>query len=269
MPEHTSFITYVLALPAFSTLRENAHTIGKSVMGGKPVGYRGLEPIFTSIFVILLVVYLAGEIRGELRKLDESYEPEDKLTLRTFFEAFFGYFYQVAKDVMGTENAKRYFHIIGGTAAFIFFSNILGLVPGFTPPTSNLNVTLGCALYIFIAFNYFGFKENGLGYLKHMAGPMWALAPLIFPIELISTCVRPLTLAVRLMVNMAIDHLGVSIFLGLIAFLVPVPLMMLGIITILVQTLVFCLLSAVYIGLATEHTEHHDHGGAAHAGAHH
>src|SRR6185503_19472465 len=101
----------------------------------------------------------------------------------------------------------------------------LGLIPGFNPPTSNLNVTVGCAIMVFIAFNYYGLKENGWGYLAHLAGPKWYLAWLIFPIEVISLCVRPVTLSVRLMVNMAVDHLVGSIFLGMVALFVPIPLM--------------------------------------------
>ena len=170
----------------------------------------------------------------------------------------------MAKDVMGAKNAKRYFGLIGGSAAFIFFSNVLALIPGFTPPTSNLNVTLGYAILVFLSFNYWGLKENGWGYLAHLAGPKWYLAPLIFPIEVISTCVRPVTLSIRLMINMAVDHLVASIFLGMIAFLVPVPLMFLAIIVVVVQTLVFCLLSMVYINMAVTTHEHDDHGHEEH-----
>ncbi|MEO7327794.1 MAG: F0F1 ATP synthase subunit A [Minicystis sp.] len=255
MPEHTGFLTYLLATS--ETLRLNAHNVGESFVGHHPVEYRGLEPIFTSFLVIVLIVIMAASVRGEYRRLDQSVIPDETLTTRTFFEAFFGYFYGMAKDVMGAKNAKRYFGLIGGSAAFIFFSNVLALVPGFTPPTSNLNVTLGCAILVFISFNYWGLKENGWGYLGHLAGPKWYLAPLIFPIEVISTCVRPVTLSIRLMINMAVDHLVASIFLGMVAILVPVPLMFLAIIVIAVQTLVFCLLSSIYIGLATEKAEHH------------
>jgi F-type H+-transporting ATPase subunit a len=260
MPEHTGFLTYLLARSEL--LRQNAHNVGQSFMTlatgkGYVVQYRGLEPIFTSILVIALVVFLAASVRSEFRQLNESVVPDETLTTRTFFEAFFGYFYNMAKDVMGAKSAKRYFPLIGGSAAFIFFSNVLALIPGFTPPTSNLNVTLGCALLVFISFNYYGIKENGWDYLKHLAGPQPLLAPLIFPIEVISTCVRPVTLSIRLMINMAVDHLVASIFLGMIAILVPIPLMFLAIIVILVQTLVFCLLTSIYIGLATEHAEHH------------
>jgi F-type H+-transporting ATPase subunit a len=258
MPEHTSFLTYILAF--FPALRENAKNLGAPIFPAEAhnlVEYRGLEPIFASVLVIAFVVYLAAGVRGEFKNLDESVIPDDTLTTRTFFEAFVGYFYNMAKDVMGAKTAKRYFPIIGGSALFIFFANASALIPGLNPPTANLNVTFGCALFVFLAFNYYGLKENGLDYVKHLAGPKWYLAPLVFPIEVISTCVRPITLAVRLMINMAVDHLIGAIFLGLIAVLVPIPLMFLGIIVILVQTLVFCLLTSIYIGLATEHAEHH------------
>jgi F-type H+-transporting ATPase subunit a len=255
MPEHTGFLTYLLAkLPG---LRENARNLGRTFIGHHQLDYRGVEPIFMSLLVILIFVVLAVQVRNQYRKMDEAVVPEDRLTLRTFFEVFFGFFYNMAKDVMGAENAKRYFPLIGGSAAFIFFSNASAMIPGFNPPTSSLNVTVGCALLIFIAFNYYGLKENGWAYIAHLAGPKWYLAPLVFPIELISTCVRPVTLSVRLMVNIAADHLIASIFLGLVALVVPVPLMFLAVIVIVVQTMVFCLLSCIYIGLATEKADHH------------
>ena len=255
MPEHTSFITYLLAM--FPALRENAHNLGETFPPpGQHVEYRGLEPIFGSVLVIALVIFLAGGVRSEFRRLKDSVVPDDTLTTRTFFEVFVGFFYNMARDVMGPKNAKRYFALIGGAALFIFFSNALAMIPGFNPPTSSLNVTFGCALAVFIAFNYWGIKENGWGYIAHLAGPKWYLAPLIFPIEVISTCVRPVTLAIRLMMNMAVDHLIVAIFMSLVAVLVPLPVMFLGIIVVIVQTLVFSLLTSIYIGLATEHAEH-------------
>src|SRR4051812_42494689 len=99
MPEHTGFLTYLLAqLPG---LRENAGNIGKTFIGGHRVDYRGTEPIFMSLLVIVLFVLLASEVRGQYRRLNEAVVPDDKLTLRTFFEAFFGYFYSMAREVMG------------------------------------------------------------------------------------------------------------------------------------------------------------------------
>jgi F-type H+-transporting ATPase subunit a len=255
MPEHTTFFTYLFS--RFPALQENAHNIGYSFIGHHEATWRSFEPLGTSILVILFVTFLALRTKAKLADVDAAVIPDDKLTLRTFMEAFVGYFYGIAKDVMGPKRAKRYFPIIGGSACFIFFSNLMALVPGLAPPTSSLNVTLGCALCVFIMFNYYGLQANGFGYIKHLAGPKWYLAPLIFPIEVISTCVRPVTLSIRLMVNMAVDHLLATIAIGLVGILVPVPLMLLGAIVIVVQTLVFSLLTSIYIGLATEHEEHH------------
>jgi len=221
--------------------------------------------MFMALVLMIVICYLAMEVRGTMKRLKESVVPEDELTLRTFFEVFFAYFYDMSKDVMGEKNAPRYFPLIGASAIFIFISNVMGLIPGMVPPTSSLNVTAGCAVLVFIAFNYYGLKENGIDYLKHMAGwgmfkgflPNLLLALLMFPIELVSLCVRPITLAIRLMLNMAVDHLLVAMFMGFFAILLPLPIMMLGIIVICVQTLVFCLLTAIYIGLATEHADEH------------
>jgi F-type H+-transporting ATPase subunit a len=254
MPEGTTFLHYLLAK---LWLRENAENLGKSFIGGHPVQYRGLEPFFMGLVVMLLIVLLAAEVRSTFRRLKEATVPEETLTLRTFFEVFFGFFYGLAREIMGPKNAKRYFPIIGSSAIFIFVSNSLGLVPGFSPPTSSLNITLGCALLVFILFNYYGIKENGWAYFKHLAGPNPYLAPLMIVVETISLCVRPLTLAIRLMLNMAVDHMLVAIFLGLFALLLPIPLFFLGIIVILVQTLVFSLLTTIYIALATEKQEAH------------
>jgi F-type H+-transporting ATPase subunit a len=171
-------------------------------------------------------------------------------------ETFLGYFYDLAKSVMDADRAKKYFPIIGASALFVFFSNVMALIPGLPVATSNLNITFGSALVVFIAFNVYGLKSQGWGYVKHLAGPAWYLAPLVFIIEVISLCVRPITLAVRLMLNMAVDHLILTIFLALVALLVPLPVMILGCLIILIQTLVFALLACIYIGLATEHEAH-------------
>jgi F-type H+-transporting ATPase subunit a len=254
MPEHTTFLTYLLY--KFPALRENADNIGYSFIGHHDPTWRSFEPIITSVLVIVFVTILALRTRATLADVDKAVVPDDKLTLRTFMEAFIAFFYGVARDVMGPKRAKRYFPIVGGSALFIFFANLMTLIPGLSPPTSSLNITLGCALCVFLLFNFYGLQANGFGYVKHLAGPKWYLAPLIFPIELISTCVRPVTLSIRLMVNMAVDHLLGTIALGMVALLVPVPLMFLGAIVIVVQTLVFSLLTSIYIGLATEHEEH-------------
>jgi F-type H+-transporting ATPase subunit a len=272
MPEHTSFFSYLLGL--FPALGENMHVFGTSLMG-KPVTAHAAEPLASSLFIAILLIVLAALVRSKVVQGEKSVLPEATLSLRTFFEIYIGYWYGLMRDMMGPKRAKQYFPLIGSLACFILFSNALGLIPGFIPPTSSWNVTLGCALVVFIMFNYYGLKANGFAYIKHLAGP-WlgpAFIPvniLLFVIELISTLIRPLTLSVRLMLNMAVDHLLVTLVLGMVALFLPIPVMVLGTLVVVVQVMVFCLLTSIYIALATEHDEHEaeekSHGmGAAHA----
>ncbi|HWZ89601.1 MAG TPA: F0F1 ATP synthase subunit A [Polyangiaceae bacterium] len=255
MPEHTSWFTLLLA-HMHETLDQNAQAFGETVIQHEAPSWRSFEPMAAALFVTLLVLGIALRVRARLQNPDDAIVPEDRLTLRTFMEAFLGYFYDLAKSVMDAERAKKYFPLIGTAAMFVFFSNVLALIPGFPVATSSLSITLGCAIVVFVCFNAYGLATNGFSYIAHLAGPAWYLAWLVFPIEVISLTVRPITLAVRLMLNMSVDHLILGIFLSLVAALIPIPVMILGCLIILIQTLVFTLLTCIYIGLATEHEAH-------------
>lgn len=257
MPEHSTWLTFILGYVK-GTLSHNAELLGESFVGHVEPSWQTFEPIIASALVMLGVLLFALSVRGRLLA-DSAIIPEERLSLRTFAEAFLEYFYDLAKSVMDADRAKKYFPVIGTAAIFVFFSNLLALIPGAPVATSNLNVTMGTALVVFLLFNYYGLRTQGFGYIKHLFGPAWYLAWLIFPVEVISLTVRPITLAVRLMLNMAVDHLILSIFLGLVAVLVPLPVMVLGVLVIGVQTLVFTLLTCIYIGLATEHEAHDAH----------
>lgn len=255
MPGHSSWLTFLIAHMQ-DTLQHNASLLGKSMVGGHEPTWMSFEPIIASLLVALLLIVVALVVRARLSKVDNAVVPDESLTLRTFMEIFLGYFYDLAKSVMDADRAKKYFPVIATSACFVFFANVMALIPGLPVATSSLNVTLGSALVVFILFNIYGLATNGWGYIKHLAGPAWYMAPLVFLIEIISLCVRPITLAVRLMLNMAVDHLILGIFLSLIAALVPLPVMLLGCVVVVVQTLVFTLLTCVYIGLATEYEAH-------------
>ncbi len=254
MPEHSSLLTLVLGYVK-DTLDHNAHVLGETVVGGDAPTWHSWEPIAAASLMMLFVLFFAASVRSKIAG-DAALIPEDKLTARTFAEVFLEYFYEMAKSVMDADRAKKYFPIVGGAALFIFFSNVMALIPGMPVATSSLSITLGCSLVVFILFNLYGIKEQGLGYIKHLAGPVWYLFPLIFFVEVISLCVRPITLSVRLMLNMAVDHLVLGIFLSLVAVFVPLPVMLLGCLVVLVQTLVFSLLTCIYIDLATAHEAH-------------
>lgn len=258
MPEHSSILT--LLIEALHWLKENlasnAHILGDSIVGHKAPTWQGFEPIITSLGVAGILLALAFAVRGKLKSLDDAVVPDEKLSLRTFVEVFLGYFYALASDVMGPERARKHFPVIACSSCFVFCANVMALIPGMPVATSSLSITLGSSLIVFLYFNYQGLKEQKMGYFKHMAGPVWVLAPLIFPIEMISMLVRPLTLALRLMLNMAVDHLILITFLGLFPLLLPLPVLVLGCLVVSVQTLVFTLLTCIYIGLATEHEAH-------------
>src|SRR5262245_10531723 len=161
----------------------------------------------------------------------------------------------------------KYLPLVGTLVIFILFSNYLGLVPGFMAPTSSLNVTLGCALTIWVYYHFQGFKEQGVvSYLKHFAlppgAPVW-MAPLILPIEIISHLARVMSLSLRLFGNIFGEELVIAILGGLIPFLIPLPMMFLGLITGGLQAYIFALLSNIYLqgAVAVEHEHEEDEHG--------
>ncbi|MFH0811430.1 MAG: F0F1 ATP synthase subunit A, partial [Pseudomonadota bacterium] len=158
----------------------------------------------------------------------------------------------IIKDIIG-HHAEKYLPLIGSLFIFILFCNLLGLIPGFLPPTSNLYTNGACAIIVFLYYNYQGFKEHGVGYLKHFAGPLIYLAPLMFVIEVISHLFRPFSLMVRLYGNISGDHAVLTIFSSLVPLVVPVIFLVLGLMVALIQAFVFATLSTVYIGLAVSH----------------
>jgi len=201
-------------------------------------------------------------------------------------------------DVIGREG-RRFLPLIATLGLFIFASNLLGLVPGFTAPTDNVNTNLACALVVFFSYHWIGIRAHGLGaYLKHFAGPMPALAPLMVPIELISHLARPLSLTLRLFGNMLGGHILLSIVffmtVGLSTWALssasgPIGLVIGGIGTVatilftvgflfplkllvaFLQAFIFCMLSMLYIAgaLESEHGAESGHGasgGHDHAG---
>jgi F-type H+-transporting ATPase subunit a len=160
------------------------------------------------------------------------------------------------RDIIG-HDGDRYLYIIGSFAAFIFVSNIFGLFFFLQPPTSNPNTTFGLALCAFLYYNWQGIRSQGLGhYLKHFMGPMPLLAPLMIPIEIIGHLARILSLGMRLFGNIFGEHTATGIFMGMLPFVLPWPMMGLGIFGAFLQTFVFIMLTMVYIAGATVVEEH-------------
>jgi|SRR5215813_6194283 len=152
-------------------------------------------------------------------------------------------------------HAKEHLPVIGGIVLFIVTANLLGIIPGLFTPTANINLTAGCAITVFLYYQYIGFRRHGLAYLKQFTGPLWWLAPLMLPVELISHFIRPFTLALRLFANMEGHEIVLIIITLLVPIIAPLPMVFLGIFVSFIQGFVFMLLSMIYIAGAEE--EHH------------
>ena len=259
MPEHGTWFDVLLGT-AYTNLQRAASVLGLpfSEDGTSWIAHQPIQIGHLLLFglVFFIVVGVAFRVSSRVADPKKVLIPDARFTLLTFSELIVGTTYGMMTDMMGAKAAKYFLPLIGTCAFVIFFSNVMGLIPGFLPPTSNLNVTFGMAIVIFLTTHIYGVREHGLKYFKHFLGPWLPLAPLMLPIELISHAVRPVTLGVRLMANMTADHLVVGIFIGLVPFVVPIPMYLMGVIVVTVQTLVFCLLSAIYISFAIAHEEH-------------
>jgi F-type H+-transporting ATPase subunit a len=209
------------------------------------------------LLVLTLLSYLAFR-QMALHSSTESIIPSDRLTLRNIFELFTEMILKFLDDIIGPRG-REFLPLIGTLGFFILFSNLLGLVPGFLPPTDNLNTTVACALVVFIATHYYGIKAHGVKYIKHFLGPVPLLSPLFFIIEVISHLARVLSLSMRLFGNIMADHMLLSLTLMaplvLPLFLSPLS-MFLGVFVSLIQTFIFILLSMIYISLAIEEADH-------------
>jgi F-type H+-transporting ATPase subunit a len=177
--------------------------------------------------------------------------------LQNVLEIVIGFFEGLLTDIIGPEG-KKYLPVVGTVGLFILFSNMLGLIPGLMSPTAKLNVTVGCAVTVFLYYHGQGIKAQGpIKYLKHFMGPIPALAPLMVPIELISHFSRPISLSIRLFSNIFAEEVLVVVIASLIPYFLPLPFMALAIFTGILQAFVFVLLSCIYLAGAVEHAEEH------------
>lgn len=224
-------------------------------------------PWYTVMFVIscLLTVTIIWILKGKLSSEDPQ---PGQLTLEAGYLAV----RDLAMSVIGP-HAMKYFPVVATFAVLIMVSNLMVLFPLFMPPTESVNVTFALGITSFVYYNYVGIKENGIvKHLAHLTGPIWWIAPLIFMIELFSNIIRPATLGIRLFANMFADaQIGANLanlYPPFSQFIFPVIVLPLATFVSLVQTLVFVLLSMIYISEVT-HAPHDDHGhDHAHGDAH-
>ena len=229
-------------------------------------------PWYTVMFVIacILSVAIIWVLKGQL-SVDEPGHGQQTLELGVLAVR------DMIQDIIGPHGLK-YFPIVMTFAVLILVSNLMGLFPLFMSPTAATSVTFALGLTSFLYYNYIGIKENGIvGHLKHLAGPIWWISWLIFPIELISNLIRPFSLGIRLFGNLFADEQVTStvagLYPGVTQWIIPVLLMPLGVFVCFVQTFVFILLSQLYLSEVShaphdEHSEAVEHGGhATHAGS--
>lgn len=212
----------------------------------------------TATLVIAALLVWAVVARRQMQAAVDPVVPDATLTARNTLEIFVEWFVGFIEGLLG-HKGRGYLHVYATFFLFILAANLIGLIPGFTPPTSNFNVTFALGVTSFCVYNYYGLQAKGVGYLKHFLGPIWWLAVLMLPLELIDNLVRPLSLALRLFGNMTGDHLVLEIFSDLTKLIVPVVFYALGAFVSLIQAFVFTILSIIYLALALE--EHEGHAG--------
>jgi F-type H+-transporting ATPase subunit a len=207
---------------------------------------------FIGVLLILTTFVAAAQMKRVVAK-DGGLIPDAKMTYKNFFEILAEKLYGLTESVIGSHDAPLYFPVIGSLFVFIFTCNIIGLIPGLLPPTDNMNTTTALGVFVFLYYNFVGLRANGIGYLKHFLGPMLWLAPLMLIIELASHIFRPLSLALRLRGNIMGDHVVLSVFSGLVPYLLPVVFYGIGVFVAFIQAFVFVLMTMVYISLSTAH----------------
>jgi F-type H+-transporting ATPase subunit a len=244
--------------PLWTKFFAKFHTTPEAVFG--PYTPETAIPWYTVMFVIacILSVVIIWILKGQLSEEDPGYGQQ---TLEVGVLAVRG----MIEDIIGPQGLQ-YFPVVITFAVLILVSNLMGLFPLFMSPTAAVSVTFALGLSSFLYYNWIGIKENGiLGHLKHLAGPIWWISWLIFPIELISNFIRPFSLGIRLFGNLFADEKVVHTVSQLAppwTWIAPLFLMPLSIFVAFIQTFVFILLSQLYLS-EVSHGSHEEHAGDA------
>lgn len=250
-------------------------------MNHHPFTFFGLIPgvshdnlhMVTATFVVGMLVLAALVVYPRLKVASAAVLPDARFSVRSVFEMFFSMLRGLAQDVIGPD-ADQYLPFVGSIFFFVFFSNLIGAVPGFLPATENWATGAALAIITLIAYNYFGFQAQGPKYalhffapisvagIKNIFGKILVLIPLLIfqvlfgTIEVISNVLRPVSLSIRLFVNITADHKVLGIFSDLAPYLIPIPFVVLGIFVAFMQAFIFTILSMVYISMAVAHGDH-------------
>lgn len=173
---------------------------------------------------------------------------------QNFWEVMIGGLMDFFAENLGEKGAKMLFPMMATFFFYIILSNIIGLIPGFMSPTSNLNITLGMTLMVWVTHHVLGFRYHGISYYKHFMGPIPVMAPFMFVLEVISNFARLLSLSMRLFGNIFAKEVLLSVLFMLAgAYFAPLPILCLGVLVSVIQAVVFVLLAVLYCAQAMEH----------------
>jgi F-type H+-transporting ATPase subunit a len=231
---------------------------------------------FFALIAALLLVLFAFAARRALVKAQDPTVPSAEFGSRNIAELLIQLVVSQSDQIIGKQG-RKYVPFFATFFFFILLSNLLGLLPGFAPPTGNLNTTLGLAVCSFIGYNVIGVREQGGAYFKHFIGPMTGLpastilgklaflpvlllsAVFFFILEIFSHGFRPVSLSLRLFGNMMGDHEVIAAFTSLTKVVVPVAFYAMGTLVSVIQAFVFTLLSMIYVALAISHGHDEEH----------
>jgi F-type H+-transporting ATPase subunit a len=248
-----------------------------------PESWRHLlgEHTFFALVAAVALILFGIKARGSLARAQDPVVPAETLGARNIAELLVQLVVNQSDAIIG-KAGRKYVPFFGTFFFFILLSNLMGLLPGFAPPTGNLNTTLGLALVSFLGYNVIGVREQGAGYFKHFVGPMTnlpggslisklAFLPVLllsvaffFVLELFSHGFRPVSLSLRLFGNMMGDHQVIEAFTSLTKVVVPVAFYAMGTLVAVIQAFVFTLLSMIYVALAISHGHDEEHAHESH-----
>ena len=246
MPEHEIWLTRLF--------NDNLAGLGNSVLSlVRAHAENPARPwtnfITMQILVAIIIVVLFAVLRPRL-SMDRPGKTQH------LFEVIYTFLHDEAHSSIGHEG-PRFLPFLGTLFIFILFCNLIGIIPGFESPTMNPSVPAGCAVLVFIYYNFMGFKQQGIAkYMAHFAGPIWWLAPFMVPIEIISHMARPLSLTIRLFANMLAGEKVTVVFLGLTYLIAPAVFMGLHVFVSFLQAYIFVLLTMMYLSETVPHEQH-------------
>jgi F-type H+-transporting ATPase subunit a len=202
-----------------------------------------------SWLAMAILISMALVLRGRLSMVPAG--------LQNVMESVAEFFLTTARSNIGHDWGDKFFPLIGTIGLYIFTCNIMGLIPGFDSPTSNINMTASMAVPVFLATHYYGIKVHKFKYINHFVGPfrsVYAFPAMVFffILETIGHIARPVTLSVRLFGNMMAKHMILIILAMLVPAIVPVPILILGVLVSVIQAYVFILLTCLYLAGAVE-----------------